>query len=141
MRRRSYLVSVWAAAGVALGGCLDDADTGSDTNSDTDPGAGGGGDSPIDVDVWNQSGDAIEVRITVTGGSETLADETVDVDADDQRDVDSGITETGSYDIRASVDGGPSETFETTVEEFDLDMGSAQIVEYRDGELSFMVEE
>lgn len=152
IQRRAFLGAVATVS--AVSGCLTaPASTESATRSDVPPAT----DSPtatapttdtttsdaIQVDVRNQDAAETTVGLRLTTGDEMLLGRRVTVPADGRRTVDSGIDETGEYELEAFVVGGPDLAFESTfaIDDYDLRHGS-NVVLFVDGEhIDMLLEE
>lgn len=89
----------------------------------------------IQIVVENEDAKPTTVDLHLTDGDRTLLDRQVNVPGGRREAVDTGIDDTGEYDLGAFVVGGPDLAFEFTVpvEESDLRQGS-NVVLLADGE-------
>ena len=136
IQRRAFLGVVAAASGVT--GCLSAPPTESTPTTATPPAS-----DRTQIDVRNQNTGETTVDIRLTGAGGTLLDRQVTVPGESQTAVDTGIDETGEYELDAFVVDGPDLAAEFTVqiEEGDLQQGS-NVILLVDGErIEMLMEE
>jgi len=136
IQRRAFLGVVAAASGVT--GCLSAPPTESTPTTATPPTS-----DRTQIDVRNQNTGETTVDIRLTGAGGTLLDRQVTVPGESQTAVDTGIDETGEYELDAFVVDGPDLAAEFTVqiEEYDLRQGS-NVILLVDGErIEMLMEE
>lgn len=98
-------------------------------------------DDPIAVVLYNETDETLTVTVTVTRSGTDFFDETRSVAPDDEPTLDTGIRETGSYELTVAVEGGPSETVPLDIERYDVRMGSNLIVEIGSDDILILIEE
>jgi hypothetical protein len=167
--RRDFLRSSrLALAGLVTSGCLEDADRVATTPTDAttprtdapatatpeppsptrspEPTAMTPTDTPtaeerIMVALHNERDTEVTVSVTVVAGSEQLTDAERTLPAGGYEAVFSGIRDEGEYDITVETADGLSESYEFTIEEWDVRMGSNVVVWLGDDEMEFAMEE
>ena len=84
----------------------------------------------IMIEVHNEGAAETTVELRLVGADRTLLDRQVSVPADGRAAIDTGIDETGEYELAAFVVGGPDLAAEFTVpvDEYDLREGSNVIL-------------
>lgn len=127
IQRRTFLGAVGVAS--ALSGCLSAPSSNPSaptTSSPTDSATSTPASERIQIDVRNQDAAETTVDLRLAGRRETLLDQQVTVPGEGREAVDTGIDETGEYELDAFVVGGPDLAFEftVTVEPYDLRQGS-----------------
>jgi hypothetical protein len=153
MRRRQVL-SALALSVASLAGCtapgVPGTDDGSATDTETetetsDPGADEtespttepsstdtvtpDPDDPIAVELRNATERELTTEVTITRAGETVFEQTTTVTAGGMQELDTGISQTGSYEVTVAIEGGPSVTDPFPVDSYDVRMGSNAIVE------------
>lgn len=168
MKRRVVLAGAGLALSTLVSGCLtepgttDAEDTTVTTNQETGNGTGANEGEPpttsaetrrtdrpdraakIMVVLLNQTATKQLVHVALTRGEDTrelLLESDVTVAPDVHRSIDTGITETGQYDVAITVDEGPQISVPLDVENYDLGMGSNLIAEIFEDKLRVMIEE
>ncbi|MFC7020029.1 MULTISPECIES: hypothetical protein [Haloarcula] len=86
-------------------------------------------DDPIAVDLRNTTERELIVEVTITRAEETVFEQATTVAAGGTQQLDTGISQTGSYEVTVAIEGGPSETDPFPVGPYDIRMGSNAIVE------------
>ncbi|MFC7027511.1 hypothetical protein ACFQJ5_07790 [Halomicroarcula sp. GCM10025324] len=86
-------------------------------------------DDPIAVDLYNTTEETLTVQVTVTESERVLLDRSLSVAPADEPSLDTGISQTGSYEVTVAIEDGPSVTDPFPVGPYDIRMGSNAVVE------------
>ena len=86
-------------------------------------------DDPIAVVLYNETDQQLTVQVTVTRSGSAVFERRLTVAPDDEPSLDTGIRETGSYEVTVAIEGGPSVSNPFPVDAYDVRMGSNAIVE------------
>lgn len=165
MKRRLVLAGAGLALSTLVPGCLTEKgapDTGDDTaaaepengnGTETDDGEDAtspsetentdGADLAEDIMIVLRNRTPTEqiVHVALSTEDDTLIDADFTVAPDDPRPIDTGITETGQYDVSITVEDGPATSTSFDVEDYDLGMGSNLIAAIDEEEIILMIEE
>jgi hypothetical protein len=86
-------------------------------------------DDPIAVELRNTTERELTIEVTITRAGETVFGQTTTVTAGGMQELDTGISQPGSYEVTVAIEGGPSVTDPFPVDSYDVRMGSNAIVE------------
>lgn len=138
-RRQALLVIALTAVGA---GCVSDTEDTAETTP-TATATPAETDAPEDIYVVldNKTLRALSVTLDIDHDGEQFFAEETTVPADDRSSVLPGISQTGKYACTLSIGENRTESFEWTVEEYDLQMGSNVIVRLSEDDVRVVVEE
>lgn len=140
LQRRTLLQ---AATGVAIGlaGCSSSEGTdGTSTETPTDSANANPAAQEIHVVIHNQLSQAITVSVTLSTERTVLVDDEATVDPNGYTGFDTGIDETGRYDLEVVLDD-REKGISFEVDEYDLEMGSNIIFWIDDDEIRYGIED
>jgi hypothetical protein len=137
LQRRAFL-QVATGVGVGLTGCSSIEGTGTETPTDSTDASPEG--QPIHVVIHNHLSQAITVTVNLSTEQTVLVDTEATIEPDGSTSLDTGIDETGQFDLKVVSDNRKKEiSFE--VEEYDLEMGSNIIFWIEEDEIRYGIEE
>ncbi|MFC6862196.1 hypothetical protein ACFQGE_01830 [Halomicroarcula sp. GCM10025817] len=98
-------------------------------------------DDPIAVVLSNGTDETLDVAVTVRRGGTRIFETTSTVGPDERPELDTGIAETGDYELTVSVTGGPEVSQPFDIESYDVRMGSNLIAEIDTERIMILIEE
>ena len=98
-------------------------------------------DDPIAVVLQNTTEQERTVEVAITHAQETVFEKTATVAAGGLQEFDTGIAETGDYELSVSVTDGPETTVPLDIDTYDLRYGSNLLVELDTDDILILIEE
>lgn len=136
--QRRVLLQIATGVGVGLAGCS--SLEGTNTESPTDSTDATPETQDIHVVIHNHLSQAIPVTVNLSTEQTVLVDVETTIEPNGVTSLDTGITETGHFDLKIISDDRQKETsFE--IEEYDLEMGSNIIFWVDEDEIRYGIEE
>lgn len=164
MERRTVIAGSCIALAASVSGCLTDDGTsdggtdtdppdqgneasvttsGDDSTTTTTPANNGGTDRVEDsmIILRNTTASEITVHLTVSAANDTLVDSDFKIGPEDQQAADSGITDTGQYEVSITVEDGPTTSRSFSIDNYDVQNGSNIIAEIDEDDIILLIEE
>nr|WP_233340595.1 hypothetical protein [Haloprofundus sp. MHR1] len=96
---------------------------------------------PIELDVHNETEEPKLCQYSIRQGSDTILDGEIEVPASDFTPVDTGIEETGEYELNVAVDDIGQNSYPFSVGNYDLRMGSNLVIWIYENQIQMGMEE
>ena len=96
---------------------------------------------PIELEVYNDTSSEVIATVTLTRGNSTVLEDEFEVSPDESMSTETGITETGQYELTVAVADGREQTWSFDIETYDLRAGSGMSVFIEPDELEWLIEE